>query len=182
MKHKRAYAIVVIFSLLLSIVNINDIYASETSEEAFSCSFEDGVLTIIGSGEIKNPDIYSDPPWEQYREQTKKLVLDDRITDLGEYTFIHFRALEEIVWPQNLESLGIGAFTGCTSLKKVSIPDELNDWGCIPFWYCTGLEEVEIGSCNASTFAMSGYDNPFWGDTSIKKITVSDENKYFLNP
>ena len=188
MKNKGRVAWILLLSLFSSFLDTNSIGATESSstlqeyeEEDISVSFQDGVLTFEGSGEIECPSTYTESEWYPYREQTKKIILDDGIIDIGDAVFKNFSSLEEIVWPNQLRSLGSQCFVGCTSLKKVTLPDGISQWGWMAFANCTSLEEVEIGNCKCAPAAFSlQTGNLFYGDTSLKKITVSEQNKYFL--
>ena len=54
--------------------------------------------------------------------------------------------LEEIVLPNELESIGADAFYGCTSLKRINLPNTLTHIGHSAFEGCSALEYIYIPS------------------------------------
>lgn len=183
MRRNRWLVLVLVVSLLLSGVDTTGLCTSETasasedtSEESISFSFEDGVLTFVGSGELSFEGAYTSSPWYQYKDSTTKIVFDDEITEICAGAFRDFSVLAEIEWPSELRTIGDFAFENC-GLKKVSIPDELDSWGMQVFSSCSKLEEVEIGSYKGSNFTMWN-GNPFYKDTKLHTITVSENHKY----
>lgn len=57
---------------------------------------EDGTLTVSGTGTIPNTVKEDILEWDAYREQIKKIVVEDGITDIGAYAFDGMIAVEEI--------------------------------------------------------------------------------------
>ncbi len=181
---RRCAAWILIVSLLLSFGTYNESYAAEedsNDESSISVSFEDGTLTITGSGELRNPDNNVMSEWEPYRKTAKKIILDDRISVLGDEVFENFVSVEEISLPEHLIRIEERAFAGCSSLKKIVIPDEIEHIGERIAENCTSLEEIEIGSCRQTENVVYFGQGWFNGDNNIKKITVSEKNKYFFS-
>ncbi|MBQ9976114.1 MAG: leucine-rich repeat domain-containing protein, partial [Clostridia bacterium] len=84
----------------------------------------DGVLTISGSGSLS----YYYPgsslaPWYSNRLLVKSLVIEDGITNMGQYTFYECSNLTSVVIPGTVMSSNAFAFEGCTSLTNVCISD-----------------------------------------------------------
>ena len=94
---------------------------------------QDGTLTITGYSDIPMFTDSTPAPWQQYRDQIKKVVIRDGMRNIGDYAFSGYPKLEEVVFPSQYSCIGadrfyIGdsAFEGCTSLRKVSalpVPD-----------------------------------------------------------
>lgn len=64
------------------------------------------------------------------------------IQEIGERVFADCIALEEIRFPQGLETLGKECFGECDSLKKVEIPEGTKTLGAYAFYSCENLREV----------------------------------------
>ena len=176
---RRCIAGLLIISLLLSIATINKSDAAAEDNDNISISFENGTLTISGTGTVNCPKDISNSEWKMYRENTKKLVIMDGITEIGEYAFEYFVALEEIVWPDGMRLIQEGAFQGCTSLKKFIVPDDTQLLAAA-LRDCTALEEVEFGSFKSE--GRTDYNTGEWfvGDINLKKFTVSEDNEWWF--
>ncbi|MBP5455400.1 MAG: leucine-rich repeat protein [Paludibacteraceae bacterium] len=87
-----------------------------------SCSLENGVLTIFGSGKV------FDAPWlgkEDVRKSIKRVVVKSGITALSGGLFKDCENLASISLPEGVTSIGEGLFSGCTSLRTVTLPSTL---------------------------------------------------------
>lgn len=105
---------------------------------------ETGILTLDGTGEMKN---YKSPssiywalnwnihPWKKYCSQIKTVILNDGITAIGNYAFARIDSLENIVIPESVDSIGTGAFGSCTSLKSIAIYNNETTFGAYSFGY-----------------------------------------------
>lgn len=139
--------------------------------ENITYEYADGVLTFKGRGKIEDNTDYRENPWYQYHDLAKKIVFDNRITQIGAFAFRDFEKLETIVWPKGLKKLGAGAFEFCESLKQVSIPRDVPFIDVDVFSYCKSLESIEIGKCTV-TFTLG---EPFLDRCpNLKSITVEE--------
>lgn len=157
-----------------------------------------GLLTVSGKGFIADFPSESTAAWHdpQAAGQVRKVVLDSRITGIGNNAFAHCGALEEITLPAGLCHMGEAvfrecgslerieipagvsevskcAFRFCTGLKTVTLPDNLSQISACAFQGCTGLEELEIPS------AVSSFGTDcFQGCRGLKSITLPDITYY----
>ena len=86
-----------------------------------------GLLTISGTGDMKNIPLDADStsqmaPWYRFREDIKKVVIENGITSIGNYTFPECTSLISVILPDSIASIGEYAFTNCTSLAEVTLP------------------------------------------------------------
>lgn len=97
----------------------------------------DGVLTLSGSGAM--PTITYD--WKEYEpncgwggyiSSIKKIVIEDGITSISQYSFYDCENLTEVSIPSSVKSIGHEAFHGCYNVNKVMI-DGLDSWCNIDF-------------------------------------------------
>ena len=103
----------------------------------------DGVLTISGTGEMWDYP-YEYPGWYPYVSQIRKCVIEEGVTDIGEYVFYACYALEEIQIPDSVTAIGFQAFAECTSLTSLELPDSVQAIGSYAFENCINLSSLEI--------------------------------------
>ena len=107
---------------------------------------EKGTLTISGTGNMTdyNTSNFPDIPWYSRREEIKKVVITDGVTNIGNYAFYDCDALTSIEIPNSVTSIGEKAFYDCSSLPFVIIPNSVTSIGKAVFEYCTGLTSAVI--------------------------------------
>ena len=111
----------------------------------------DGTLTLSGSGPMKNfeYDWKNDHPicgWGEDISQIKKIVIEDGITSISQYSFYDCENLKEVNIPKSIKFIGKDAFHWCPNVEKVSI-DDVKSWCQIdfenensnPIQYCSDL-------------------------------------------
>lgn len=131
------------------------------------------VLTIAGTGKIQ---VYKyNATWENYDEEVKKIVIGDEITEIAEYTFASFTALEQIEFGNGVKKIGHHALDGCTSLKSVVLGGNIEELGVCSFANCENLSEVSIGK-NLKVV----YWDVFKGCNALQNIKLDEENKNIL--
>lgn len=122
------------------------------------CLTDDGVLTISGEGDMAHA-LYS-YPWNDYKDQIKKVVIEDGVTSIGEEAFYDHAAIEDIAFGDDLSSIGEFAFRGCTSLTEIIIPDSVKTISFAAFISCTNVKTIELGegvvSIGKCAFASCG--------------------------
>lgn len=69
-------------------------------------------------------------PWGKWREETKKLILEDGVECVAGSAFREFTNLEKIVFPDTLKKIGSYAFfKSTTNIKKLELPDSIEEIG-----------------------------------------------------
>lgn len=110
-------------------------------------TLEEGVLTLEGSGAMNNymslePEspgsssyLYvSIAPWKEYAEEINTLVLDDRITAIGEGAFYGIHATGKLKLPSALKTIGDYAFEHCEWFDmEIEFPETLTTIGDFAF-------------------------------------------------
>lgn len=81
------------------------------------------VLTISGTGEI------SDNPWKTYKNDIKKVIINEGITSIKGSAFEGHKVLTSVQLPKSLTSIGFYAFAGCTGIKSITIPKNVTESG-----------------------------------------------------
>ena len=133
----------------------------------YSLDTSTGVLTISGTGDMKNYSSYSPESPFYCTSEIKSVIIDNGITSIGDYAFEKCRSLTSITIPNSVTSIGIFAFYYCTSLTSVTIPKSVTSIGDNAFCYCTSLTNITIP--NSVTSISS---DTFWNCTSLKSVTI----------
>ena len=90
-----------------------------------SCSYmlmSNGVLHIMGSGEMYNYHSLNVAPWYEHKEMIQLAKIEEGITKIGEQAFRNCYNLRQVDLPGRLVVIGKNAFISCSSLESVYIP------------------------------------------------------------
>ena len=153
------------------------------SNVTWSLDTSTGVLTITGTGAMKNYSfrvVYdycsSDAPWQLYSVLVKTVKIGNSVTSIGNYAFYNCTSLTSVTIGDSVTSIGYSAFDDCTSLISVMIPDSVTSIGSSAFGDCTSLTSVTIGDSvtNISRWTFNGC-------TSLTSITVHPDNPAYCS-
>ena len=100
-----------------------------------------------------------------------KVVLDDSITAIGNYTFYQIPTIKEVVFPSALSSIGTSAFKECTKLASVIIPSTVLYIGEEAFRTCIALKTVEFDSATSNAVISH---KAFYGCTHLQRVYLPD--------
>ena len=78
-----------------------------------------GVITIDGSGDMKDYLYLPIPPWSSIKGSIRSVVLEEGV-----------------------EGIGAGAFWGCSNITSVTIPTSVTQIGILSFHNCNNIEDV----------------------------------------
>lgn len=97
----------------------------------------DGVLTISGTGAMASgwkSTKKKRAPWAEdaYKAQVKTVVIEEGVTDIGEYAFYQC-GVTSITLPSTLTEIKKEAFDGCANLEAVTIPESVTAIGNYAF-------------------------------------------------
>ena len=96
-------------------------------------------------------------PWCKDRDNIKKIVIEDGVTNIGDNAFFECSACASVTIPSSVTSIGNEAFYRCYSLISVEIPNSVTSIGYWAFSGCSGLTSIEIPnsvtSIETSTFS-----------------------------
>lgn len=137
----------------------------------------DGVLTISGIGKMCDFITRDRTPWFVYRDDIKKVVIEEGVTSVGERSlgsfenckeislpstikrideFCNYVSLESITLPEGLEEIDVQTFVNCDLLKTVTIPSTVTSIGKGAFEWCDSLYEIKVASGNSSYVDIDG--------------------------
>ncbi len=121
----------------------------------------------------------SSQPWKKYKNELKKLVLEDGITDIGENAFYEYKNLSgELIIPDSVTEIGQYAFFGCAGFTdELAIPDSVTAIETSAFAYTTGFTSLDLGSGletigNQAFYECSGFGEKVIIPASVKTIGI----------
>ncbi len=130
-------------------------------------SVEGNTLYITGNGYMDGFSMTRTRPWDPYRGQIQRVVMNGNIENIGYYAFEGCTELTEIVWPNGLKYIHDNAFRDCTSLKEVTIPEQVEILYKYVFYGCTALETVTLPQ---SVLKLG--EGAFYKCTSLHTVTL----------
>ena len=164
-----------IFSLL-PVSAFADTAKSGTCGDNLTWTLQDGVLTISGTGNMKNysmqkvNDKYiTTAPWGEYYDTIKSVVIEAGVTSIGDYAFYKCSSLASVTIPDSVTSIGSSAFSFCSSLASVTIPDSVTTIGDWAFYNCSSLTSVTIPDSVTSIGS-----SVFYNCSSLASVTIPD--------
>ena len=119
--------------IVLCILSYNAIHAEIT----WTLS-DDGTLTISGT-DMPNYgplDIGNHAPWYSQRSKIKNVLIEENVTNIGEWAFAECFALTSITIPSSVTSINAAAFYNCSGLKSITIPNSVTSIGSSAFENC----------------------------------------------
>ena len=134
-------------------------------------------LTISGSGTMGKFHTADTVPWKQYRADITKIVIESGITDISDYAFYNFTALESITIPSTVKVIGAYSFHNCRMLRSLSIPTGVTTIHDHAFEYCSALDSINI----PSSVTKIGYGVFRFAGTATPTITCSSSAYTVIN-
>lgn len=146
-------------------------YFFEDEASTIAYTLSDGVLTLRGTGAMKN---YSaeESPWYSARDTITDVVIETGITSIGEKSFRYCSNLKTVSIPNSVVSIEKDAFRGCINLKNIDIPNSVKNIGENAFRDCEQLSTVIIP--NSVETIESG---AFRACKDMESITISNSIK-----
>ena len=200
-----------ILSVIFVLVIMSSYFVLHANAESGTCGDNltwaldnNGILTISGTGEMKEFDNYYLPPWYSFRESIKSVIMEngvttisygafrdctaltsinipDSVTTIKTHAFDSCTALTSVSLGSSVTSIGHAAFNSCDALESINIPDSVTTIGSHAFDYCTALTSVSLGSGVTSIG-----DNAFSRSSKIKEVlyggTAEQWNNITINP
>ncbi len=139
---KRSLALVLMLTCAMSFSTTSFAANTQPSDQCGDnvfWSFDEatGVLTISGSGEVRDYDydlVKGEPmPWHGQEWTISKLIIKEGITGIGKAAFYNVEGLKEVNIPKSVKKIGYFAFRDCGSIEKIYYAGTLGDWCGIEF-------------------------------------------------
>ena len=144
---------------------------SGTCGENLTWRFEDGVLTISGTGAMTDYSSSQGPQLPWAAAKIKSVVIESGVTSIGSSAF-YGSSLTSVEIPDSVTSIGDSAFRGCSSLTSITIPDGVTSIENYTFFSCWSLTSVEIPDSVASIG-----DSAFYSCWSLTSVTIPNSVK-----
>ena len=137
---KRALSIILSIIMIVCAFPAFPAYAEST--------FEDGVLTISGTGGVGG---------FSHRDDIIKVIINEGITNIADSAFSYCKNLKEVYFPESLEVIHKYSFTGCKKLEKADLPSQLRIIGVRAFYGCDLLKKIELPDSLEEIYATAFY-------------------------
>ena len=140
-----------------------------TENVSYSFNDQDGTLTISGTGGTYSYQ-KNGSPFQAYKDQVKKVIINDGVTFIGAYMFYDFKNITNVSIADSVTGFDKGAFEGCTGLTELKLPANLKDVYWDVFKGCTGIKSIKIpGAGNTRLLPGS-----FSGCTGLISVTIKE--------
>ena len=129
---------------------------------------DDGTLTISGT-DMPNYNSPSNVPWFNQRNNIRKVVIENGVTNIGSSAFQYCSNITSITIPKSVIEIGDFSFSGCTNLSSITIPSYVTNIGQDAFEKCSSLTSVTIP--NSVTSIGQG---AFSGCSGLISVNIPD--------
>ncbi|MBQ3431413.1 MAG: fibronectin type III domain-containing protein [Clostridia bacterium] len=140
----------------------------------FSYNPESATLRVSGTGEMKNfalGESSTEPPWYNYKDEIKNVVIENGITTVGRCSFIN-SGIELVSIANSVTQLLGSCFMNCPYLKTAVLPDSIKGVATSTFYGATGLESIILSQ------NLPEISNFMFADcTSLKRVMIPESVK-----
>lgn len=161
--------VAVLLTLMLLVGAFPAAFAAEsgTCGADLSWSFEEGTLTITGSGDMTDFPESTMSPWYHLREEILKVSLPEGLTSVGSLAFYDCAKLTTVVIPNSVTRIGNYAFAGCAGVELLNLGSGVAYIGECAFSDCYLIASLTLPN-SLNTIGMKG----FYRCESITTLTV----------
>lgn len=166
---KKLLILFAVMSIVLPIISLN-VNAAESGYcgDTLKWRYEEGTLTITGTGEMTDYSSVDRVPWYQHMADITEIFLPEELVSIGDYAF-WYTNIENIEIPQKVKRVGSGAFRECLMLKEVTISNSVTEIGDYAFYGCTSLENITLPE-----YLKTIERSAFSGCTKLSKVYMAD--------
>ena len=144
---KVLLSVLIIFSNFeTNLLNLKaDSYTGKCGDElTYSYNTETGELLISGTGASYEWSNRENVPWASFREDIKKITVEEGVSYIGEHAFDGCVNVTEISLPDTMSGVGGAVFSSCTSLTEIVLPSKIKKITSWCFTGCTNLETIVL--------------------------------------
>jgi|GEM_PF-7018260 len=148
-RNKLQVNIARLMALCLALLLILPMLPAKAAEDSGACgddvtwTFHGGVLTIVGSGAIRDYSEMAPAPWAQFADEITTVVIKQGVQGVGAFAFFGLKELTRVTLPNSVKSIGVCAFFGCKKLTAVSMTG-VTQIGDSAFEQCSALRTVRL--------------------------------------
>ena len=88
-------------------------------------------LIITGTGAMSDYNSISSGPWKDYKSGILYIIVQDEVTNIGNYAFKSYTNLVSVTLPNSVTSVGKGSFYNCSSITDVYFYGSEAEWALI---------------------------------------------------
>lgn len=113
---------------------------------ATTWKLEGNTLTVSGNGPMFHASYPAGyvTPWHLYNYRITKAVIEEGVTNVGEYSFDGCVNLKEVELAETVDDIDQNAFRNCIALKSIQFPSALEDIERSAFEGCIGLTRIQL--------------------------------------
>lgn len=154
---KRMLSLTMVLCMLLTMFTALPVSAatSGTCGDNLTWTLDDGTLIISGTGDMDNYG-EDDPPWYDYSESIKTLIINEGVTSIGNCTFSGCYNLTDITISNTVKCIWSSAFSGSSSIKTINIPAGVTQIMEFAFTYCDSLSAITVDDSNKNYCSVDG--------------------------
>ena len=120
---KRKISLFLVLCMVMSLITALPITVSAASSgtcgENATWTYENGTLTISGTGDMWDWDYYE--PWFSISDSIKTVIIQTGVTSIGGRAFFDCGSLTSVTIPNSVTSIGKFAFDYCSSLTSINV-------------------------------------------------------------
>ena len=127
-------------------------------------------IRIPSKCKVIRSEFYSSSLTEDYRNLIYQMItieIPDTVTEIGDFAFLEWRNLENVVMSKKITKIGEYAFCGCYSLTSIIIPNSVTSIGRSAFASCYSLTSITIPN-----IVTNIGDGAFHNCSSLTSITI----------
>ena len=128
----------------------NDVISGKLGVVSYTYNIVTHTLTV--SGAPGYDPVQAEPsPWKfPFCDEIFSLIIDQGVTDIGEYSFFDFSSLTSVIIPNSVTTIWNHAFANCCNITSLSISNSV-----------TSIRYSAFSGCSGLTTIMSEIETPF---------------------
>ncbi|MGN1403998.1 MAG: leucine-rich repeat domain-containing protein, partial [Ruminococcus sp.] len=143
-------------------------------------SSDTAALIISGEGAIPNYSSISEAPWLKYENNIRYVIVEDGITEIGNYAFYEMNNVESVSIPDTVTRIGSFAFAYSRIKDIINVPVSVEEIEADAFFECYSVM-IQNPSCSLGTDFI-GYTGLLYGyDDSTAETYAIENNLPFSN-
>lgn len=171
---KRALVIAMCFFSVMFAMSSSTLAASKTSGKCgkkikWSYNTKTKTLTISGKGKMEDYYRSRPRPWDDYKDDIKKIIIKKGITSTGGNSFYICERLEKISIAKSVKEIDEASFQRCNNLREVKIPKGVKTIRACAFSDNDNLRKVVISGSVKKIEAYAFGECP-----ELSKVTLSN--------
>ena len=155
---KKVLSLFLILCTIVTLVTTAPVIAETSGKcgENVTWIYENGTLTISGTGDMWDYIRMNEAPWYEYHDTIKTAVIQAGVTSIGNWAFWDCNNLVYIDIPSSILSIGERSFYKCYSLTTVKISGAVENIATDAFYYCSKLSRIDVDANNACYSSING--------------------------